>query len=74
MPSLKPISSFLVGCADVPDSYGDPGGPRRVAIHSYKLSPFGPAEQFVGGSAEISSSSFWMLHAVRKPSGQRGLT
>ena len=31
-----------------------------VLTHSYKLSPFGPALQFVGGSKLISASSFWM--------------
>lgn len=37
-----------------------PGGPRIVDTHSYKLSPFGPAEQFGGGSRVISASSFCM--------------
>lgn len=31
-----------------------------VETHSYKLSPFGPAEQFGGGSNVISASSFCM--------------
>ena len=31
-----------------------------VDTHSYKLSPFGPALQFVGGSSEISANSFWI--------------
>lgn len=41
-----------------------PGGPRIVLTHSYKLSPFGPALQFVGGSKLISASSFWMRFAA----------
>lgn len=40
-----------------------PGGPRIVETHSYKLSPFGPAEQFGGGSRVISASSFCMRFA-----------
>jgi hypothetical protein len=32
--------------------------------HSYRLSPLGPAEQLVGGSNEISASSFWMRFAA----------
>jgi hypothetical protein len=35
-----------------------------VLTHSYKLSPFGPALQFVGGSKLISASSFWMRLAA----------
>ena len=35
-----------------------------VDTHSYKLSPFGPALQFVGGSSEISANSFWMRLAL----------
>jgi hypothetical protein len=35
-----------------------------VLTHSYKLSPFGPALQFVGGSKLISASSFWMRFAA----------
>ena len=35
-----------------------------VDTHSYKLSPFGPALQFVGGSNEISANSFWMRLAL----------
>lgn len=31
-----------------------------VETHSYKLSPFGPALQFGGGSSVISASSFWI--------------
>ncbi len=31
--------------------------------HSYKLSPFGPAEQLQGGSRLISASSFCMRFA-----------
>ena len=41
-----------------------PGGPMIVLTHSYKLSPFGPALQFVGGSKLISASSFWMRFAA----------
>jgi hypothetical protein len=41
-----------------------PGGPMIVLTHSYKLSPFGPALQFVGGSKLISASSFWMRLAA----------
>ena len=37
-----------------------PLGPMMVLVHSYKLSPFGPALQLVGGSSDISASSFWM--------------
>jgi len=37
-----------------------PGGPKIVETHSYKLSPFGPAEQFGGGSRVISANSFCM--------------
>lgn len=40
-----------------------PGGPRIVETHSYKLSPFGPAEQFGGGSNVISASSFCIRFA-----------
>jgi hypothetical protein len=47
-----------------PPLYGDPGGPMIVLTHSYKLSPFGPALQFVGGSKLISASSFWMRLAA----------
>jgi hypothetical protein len=32
--------------------------------HSYRLSPLGPALQFVGGSREISASSFWIRFAA----------
>jgi hypothetical protein len=32
--------------------------------HSYRLSPLGPALQLVGGSREISASSFWMRFAA----------
>ena len=35
-----------------------------VDTHSYMLSPLGPAEQFVGGSNDISASSFWMRFAA----------
>lgn len=35
-----------------------------VDTHSYKLSPFGPALQFVGGSNEISANSFWIRRAL----------
>jgi hypothetical protein len=35
-----------------------------VDTHSYRLSPFGPALQLVGGSSEISASSFWMRLAL----------
>ena len=41
-----------------------PVGPTMVDTHSYKLSPFGPALQFVGGSSEISANSFWMRLAL----------
>lgn len=41
-----------------------PLGPTIVDTHSYKLSPFGPALQFVGGSSEISANSFWMRLAL----------
>jgi len=44
-----------------PLSYCDPGGPKIVDAHSYKLSPLGPALQFGGGSRVISASSFWIL-------------
>lgn len=40
-----------------------PGGPKIVETHSYKLSPFGPALQFGGGSSVISASSFCMRFA-----------
>lgn len=43
-----------------PPSYTEPGGPRIVETHSYRLSPFGPALQFGGGSRVISASSFWI--------------
>lgn len=46
-----------------PPSYTEPGGPKIVDTHSYKLSPFGPALQFGGGSSVISASSFWILLA-----------
>jgi len=46
-----------------PPSYTDPGGPRIVETHSYKLSPLGPALQFGGGSKVISANSFWILLA-----------
>lgn len=46
-----------------PPAYGDPPGPMMEETHSYRLSPFGPALQFVGGSSEISASSFWMRFA-----------
>ena len=42
----------------------DSDGPMMELTHSYKLSPFGPAEQFVGGSNEISASPFWMRFAA----------
>jgi hypothetical protein len=35
-----------------------PAGPTIVDTHSKRLSPFGPAEQFGGGSLLISASSF----------------
>ena len=35
-----------------------------VDTHSYRLSPLGPALQLVGGSSEISASSFWMRFAL----------
>ncbi len=47
-----------------PFAYGEPEGPRMVDTHSYKLSPFGPAEQLHGGSRLISASSFWILHST----------
>ena len=34
-----------------------------VLVHSYRLSPFGPALQFVGGSRAISANSFAMRFA-----------
>jgi hypothetical protein len=40
-----------------------PGGPKIVDTHSYKLSPFGPALQFGGGSSVISASSFCIRFA-----------
>ena len=43
-----------------PPSYTEPGGPRIVDTHSYKLSPFGPALQLGGGSNEMAPSSFWI--------------
>lgn len=46
-----------------PPSYTDPGGPRIVDTHSYRLSPFGPALQLGGGSSVISANSFWILLA-----------
>jgi len=49
---------------NTPPSYTDPGGPSMVDTHSYKLSPFGPALQFGGGSRVISASSFWSLLAL----------
>lgn len=45
---------------NTPPSYTDPGGPKIVETHSYRLSPFGPAEQFGGGSSVISANSFCM--------------
>lgn len=45
---------------NTPPSYTEPGGPKIVDTHSYKLSPFGPAEQFGGGSNVISANSFCM--------------
>ena len=41
-----------------------PDGPRMVDTHSKILSPFGPAEQLLGGSREISASSFCMRFAA----------
>ena len=41
-----------------PFSYGEPGGPCMVAIHSWRLSCFGPALQFGRGSLVISPNSF----------------
>lgn len=41
-----------------------PEGPKIVDTHSKMLSPFGPAEQLLGGSKEISASSFWMRFAA----------
>lgn len=35
-----------------------------VLVHSYRLSPLGPALQLVGGSREISANSFWMRFAL----------
>ena len=49
---------------NTPPSYTDPGGPRMVDTHSYKLSPLGPALQFGGGSSVISASSFCILLKV----------
>jgi len=49
---------------NTPPAYGDPAGPMMEDTHSYRLSPLGPAEQFVGGSNEISASSFWMRFAA----------
>lgn len=46
-----------------PPSYTDPGGPKIVDTHSYKLSPLGPALQLGGGSRVISANSFWILFA-----------
>lgn len=46
---------------NIPPEYGDPEGPSNVDTHSNKLSPFGPAEQLLGGSKLISASSFWIL-------------
>jgi hypothetical protein len=31
---------------NTPPSYTDPGGPKIVDTHSYKLSPLGPALRF----------------------------
>lgn len=45
---------------NTPPSYTEPGGPRIVDTHSYRLSLFGPALQLGGGSSVISASSFWM--------------
>lgn len=44
-----------------PPSYTEPGGPRMVETHSYRLSPLGPALQFGGGSSVISANSFCIL-------------
>ena len=52
-----------------PPSYTDPGGPRMVDTHSYRLSPLGPALQLGGGSSVISASSFWILHDRRDHRG-----
>ena len=41
-----------------------PDGPMMEETHSYRLSPLGPALQLVGGSREISASSFWMRFAA----------
>lgn len=43
---------------NTPPSYTEPGGPKIVDTHSYRLSPFGPALQLGGGSSVISASSF----------------
>lgn len=49
---------------NTPPSYTDPGGPNIVDTHSYRLSPFGPALQFGGGSNVISANSFCNLLAL----------
>lgn len=49
---------------NTPPSYTDPGGPRMVETHSYRLSPLGPALQLGGGSSVISASSFCILLAL----------
>lgn len=41
-----------------------PLGPTIVEIHSYMLSPLGPALQLHGGSRLMSASSFWMRLAL----------
>lgn len=41
-----------------------PDGPMIEETHSYRLSPLGPALQLVGGSKEISASSFCMRFAA----------
>ena len=44
-----------------PPAYGDPSGPIIVDTHWYKLSSFGPALQFAGGSRLISANSLLIL-------------
>ena len=56
---------------NMPPAYADDLGPVMVATHSYRLSPLGPAEQLLGGSVIMSSSSFWIL-AVKGARGRAG--
>ena len=55
-----------------PPSYGEPGGPRMVDTHSYRLSPLGPALPTHSYTAHsnirlhISSVAFCMLNVMNQ--------